>query len=78
MGICNLQNSSQQAEDALTQGVEALQQSLVETLSSSTLGLASSGNVSDYTDQMTIAMGKVATLESFLHQVLNLTQTYES
>ncbi|KAI4386462.1 hypothetical protein MLD38_004393 [Melastoma candidum] len=28
MGICNLQQSSQQAEDALSQGMEALQQSL--------------------------------------------------
>ncbi|KAM0044771.1 hypothetical protein Hdeb2414_s0010g00357181 [Helianthus debilis subsp. tardiflorus] len=28
MGICTLQQSSQQAEDALSQGMEALQQSL--------------------------------------------------
>ncbi|CAI9276099.1 unnamed protein product [Lactuca saligna] len=34
MGICNLQQSSQQAEDALSQGMEAWQQSLVDTLSS--------------------------------------------
>ncbi|KAE8716071.1 Transcription factor PERIANTHIA [Hibiscus syriacus] len=67
MGICNLQQSSQQAEDALSQGMEALQQSLVDTLSSACLGPAS-GNVADYMSQMAIAMGKLATLENFLHQ----------
>lgn len=68
MGICNLQQSSQQAEDALSQGMEALQQSLVETLSSNIMGSAASGNVADYMGQMAIAMGKLATLENFLHQ----------
>lgn len=68
MGICNLQQSSQQAEDALSQGMEALQQSLVETLSSNSLGPAGSGNVADYMGHMAIAMGKLATLENFLHQ----------
>lgn len=69
MGICNLQQSSQQAEDALSQGIEALQQSLVETLSTASLGPASSGNVADYMGQMAIAMSKLTTLENFLHQV---------
>ncbi|KAB1221034.1 Transcription factor PERIANTHIA [Morella rubra] len=68
MGICNLQQSSQQAEDALSQGMEALQQSLIETLSSNSLGPSGSGNVADYMGQMAIAMGKLATLENFLHQ----------
>ncbi|XP_028084520.1 transcription factor TGA2.3-like isoform X2 [Camellia sinensis] len=68
MGLCNLQQSSQQAEDALSQGMEALQQSLVETLSSNCLGPTGSGNVADYMGQMAIAMGKLATLENFLHQ----------
>jgi transcription factor TGA len=68
MGIYNLQQSSQQAEDALSQGMEALQQSLVETLSSTSLGPTGSGNVADYMGQMAIAMGKLATLENFLHQ----------
>ncbi|KAK9052269.1 hypothetical protein SSX86_028897 [Deinandra increscens subsp. villosa] len=65
MGICNLQQSSQQAEDALSQGMEALQQSLVDTLS---VGFTSSGNVADYMGQMAIAMSKLTTLENFLHQ----------
>ncbi|GLT34484.1 hypothetical protein SLA2020_089940 [Shorea laevis] len=68
MGICNLQQSSQQAEDALTQGMEALQQSLVDILSSTSLGPAGTGNVSDYMNQMASAMSKLATLENFLHQ----------
>ncbi|KAK7310026.1 hypothetical protein RJT34_07218 [Clitoria ternatea] len=68
MGIYNLQQSSQQAEDALTQGMEALQQSLVETLSSTSLGPTGSGNVADYMGQMAIAMSKLVDLESFLHQ----------
>ncbi|KAJ8760759.1 hypothetical protein K2173_018717 [Erythroxylum novogranatense] len=68
MGVCNLQQSSQQAEDALSQGMEALQQSLVDTLSSASLGPAGSGNVAHYMGQMASAMGKLATLENFLHQ----------
>ncbi|KAI3976209.1 hypothetical protein MKX01_019155 [Papaver californicum] len=67
MGICNLQQSSQQAEDALSQGMEALQQSLSETLSAGSLG-PGSGNVADYMGQMAIAMGKLGTLENFLNQ----------
>ncbi|XP_010263274.1 PREDICTED: transcription factor TGA2.3-like isoform X2 [Nelumbo nucifera] len=68
MGICNLQHSSQQAEDALFQGMEALQQSLADTLSSGALGPSGSGNVADYMGQMALAMGKLGTLENFLHQ----------
>ncbi|CAN1244740.1 Transcription factor HBP-1b(c1) (Fragment) [Linum perenne] len=71
VGICNLQQSSQQAEDALSQGMEALQQSLVDSLSSTSLRPDAAGcgvNVADYMGQMAIAMGKLATLENFLHQ----------
>ncbi|CAA0808988.1 Transcription factor PERIANTHIA [Striga hermonthica] len=68
VGICNLQQSSQQAEDALSQGMEALQQSLVETLSSNSLPSRPALNVADYMGQMAIAMTKLATLENFLHQ----------
>ncbi|RWV90552.1 hypothetical protein GW17_00047233 [Ensete ventricosum] len=70
VGICNLQQSSQQAEDALSQGMEALQQSLSETLVSGSLGSAgSSGNIANYMGQMAMAMGKLGTLENFLCQV---------
>ncbi|CAJ2630758.1 transcription factor HBP-1b(c1) [Trifolium pratense] len=66
MAIYNLQHSSQQAEDALSQGMEALQQSLTETLSSTSS--TASGNVAEYMGQMAIAMTKLATLETFIHQ----------
>lgn len=67
--VIYVQQSSQQAEDALSQGMEALQQSLVETLSSNALASRNSGNVADYMGQMAIAMSKLATLENFLNQV---------
>ncbi|KAJ4874588.1 Transcription factor PERIANTHIA [Raphanus sativus] len=68
IGICNLQQSSQQAEDALSQGMEALQQTLLETLSSPSMGPNSSANVADYMGHMAMAMGKLGTLENFLRQ----------
>lgn len=71
MGLCNLQQSSQQAEDALSQGMEALQQSLAETLAGSLSSSGSSGNVANYMGQMAMAMGKLGTLENFLCQVNN-------
>nr|ARE72424.1 bZIP transcription factor family protein [Gossypium hirsutum] len=75
VGIGNLQQSSQQAEDALSQGMEALQQSLAETLSTGSLGSSgSSGNVANYMSQMAMAMGKLGILEGFIRQADNLRQ----
>lgn len=75
MGIYNLQQSSQQGEDALSQGMEALQQSLAETLANGTPGQSgSSGNVVNYMGQMAMAMGKLGALEGFLRQADNLRQ----
>ncbi|KAL6997662.1 TGACG-sequence-specific DNA-binding protein TGA-2.1, variant 2 [Sarracenia purpurea var. burkii] len=75
MGIYNLQQSSQQTEDALSQGMEALQQSLAETLASGSPGPSgSSGNVANYMGQMAMAMGKLGTLEGFVRQADNLRQ----
>ncbi|TKY68344.1 TGACG-sequence-specific DNA-binding protein TGA-2.1 [Spatholobus suberectus] len=75
MGIINLQQSSQQAEDALSQGMEALQQSLAETLSTGApASSGSSGNVANYMGQMAMAMGKLGTLEGFIRQADNLRQ----
>ncbi|XP_047042822.1 transcription factor TGAL3-like [Lolium rigidum] len=71
MGICSLQQSSQQAEDALSQGMEALQQGLAETLAAAAgVGPLATGadNVTNYMGQMAIAMGKLSTLENFLRQ----------
>ncbi|KAF5473197.1 hypothetical protein F2P56_009822 [Juglans regia] len=70
-----LKQSSQQAEDALSQGMEALQQSLAETLANgSPSPSGSSGNVANYMGQMAMAMGKLGTLEGFLRQADNLRQ----
>ncbi|GFY84662.1 TGACG motif-binding factor 6 [Actinidia rufa] len=75
VGICNLQQSSQQAEDALSQGMEALQQSLAETLANGSPGPPGpSGNVANYMGQMAMAMGKLGTLENFVRQADNLRQ----
>ena len=68
LAVCNLQQSSQQAEEALSQGMEALQQNLADTLASpGTAG--SSSNVASYMAQMAMAMGKLGTLENFVRQV---------
>ncbi|KAE9612492.1 putative transcription factor bZIP family [Lupinus albus] len=75
IGIYNLQQSSQEAEDALSQGMDALQQSLAETLANGAPSPSgSSGNVANYMGQMAMAMGKLGTLEGFLHQADNLRQ----
>ncbi|GMQ00944.1 hypothetical protein CsSME_00047791 [Camellia sinensis var. sinensis] len=66
--ITNLQQSSQQAEDALSQGMDALQQSLAETLAGPPGSSGSSGNVANYMGQMAMAMGKLGTLEGFIRQ----------
>ncbi|KAJ4724813.1 Transcription factor like [Melia azedarach] len=66
MGIYSLQHSSQQAEEALSQGLEQLQQSLVETIAS--------GSVVDGMQQMAVALGKLANLEGFVRQADNLRQ----
>lgn len=61
MGIYSLQHSSQQAEEALSQGLEQLQQSLIDTLAAS--------QVIDGMQQMAVALGKVSNLEGFIRQV---------
>jgi transcription factor TGA len=71
MGIFNLKQSTHEAEDALSQGLKALQQSLSETVTNGGLGPeGSSGNVADYMGQMAMAVGKLGTLEGFLYLVL--------
>lgn len=61
MGIYGLQHSSQQAEEALSQGLEQLQQSLMDTLAAS--------QVIDGMQQIAVALGKVSNLEGFIRQV---------
>ncbi|XP_011007200.1 PREDICTED: transcription factor TGA2 isoform X2 [Populus euphratica] len=66
MGIYSLQQSSQQAEEALSQGLEQLQQSLVDTIAG--------GPVIGGMQQMVVALGKLANLEGFVRQADNLRQ----
>ena len=58
--------------------MEALQQSLAETLAGSigSSGSGSTGNVANYMGQMAMAMGKLGTLENFLRQVFTLLRMY--
>ncbi|WVY99715.1 hypothetical protein V8G54_025785 [Vigna mungo] len=66
MGMYGLRHSSQQAEEALSQGLEQLQQSLVDTIAG--------GPVVDGVQQMVVAMSKLANLEGFVRQADNLRQ----
>ncbi|MED6205261.1 Transcription factor tga9 [Stylosanthes scabra] len=66
MGMYGLRHSSQQAEDALSQGLDQLQQSLVDTIAG--------GPIVDGVQQMVVAMGKLANLEGFVRQADNLRQ----
>ncbi|KAL3626942.1 Transcription factor tga9 [Castilleja foliolosa] len=66
MGIYGLQQSSQQAEEALSQGLEQLQHSLIDTVAN--------GSINDNMHHMAIALGKLANLEGFVRQADNLRQ----
>ncbi|OVA10328.1 Basic-leucine zipper domain [Macleaya cordata] len=70
MGICGLQQSTQEAEEALSQGLDALHQSLSDTIASDALIYPS--NMANYMGQMAIAMNKLSTLEGFVRQADNL------
>ncbi|KAG1369687.1 Transcription factor TGAL5 [Cocos nucifera] len=73
VGICNLQQSSQQAEEALSQGLEQLHQSLADTVASGSLSEGTI-NVGNYLGHLAIALGKLANLEGFVRQADNLRQ----
>lgn len=74
VGICNLQQSSQQAEEALSQGLEQLHQSLSETVASGSL--IECIDVGNYMGHMAIALEKLANLEGFVRQVLSFSLPY--
>ncbi|EOA21029.1 hypothetical protein CARUB_v10001361mg [Capsella rubella] len=63
LDVCNLKQSCQQAEDALSQGMEKLQHTLAESVAAGRLGEGS------YTPQMTCAMERLEALVSFVNQV---------
>ncbi|CAH1452426.1 unnamed protein product [Lactuca virosa] len=66
VGIYSLQQSSQQAEEALTQGLDQLHQSLIDTIAS--------GSINDGVHHMAVALGKLTNLEGFVRQADNLRQ----
>jgi transcription factor TGA len=70
--ICDLQRSSQQAEDALSREMEALRQSIVETVTatgSSSSRRRPAGSSDDCTGEMAAAVAKLGALEILLRQV---------
>ncbi|KAL0294499.1 UNVERIFIED_CONTAM: bZIP transcription factor TGA10 [Sesamum radiatum] len=72
VGVCGLQQSTREAEEALSQGLEALNQSLTHTITSDSLIIPP--NMNTYMAQMALAINKLSTLEGFLHQADNLRQ----
>ncbi|XP_031473187.1 transcription factor TGA2.3-like isoform X1 [Nymphaea colorata] len=72
LGICSLQQSSQQAEEALSQGLDSLQQALAETIAAGSL--SHGPDAGNYMGQMAIALGKLANYEGFVRQADNLRQ----
>uniref|UniRef100_A0A0E0H6K6 DOG1 domain-containing protein n=1 Tax=Oryza nivara TaxID=4536 RepID=A0A0E0H6K6_ORYNI len=67
LGIYSLQQSSEQAEEALAQGLQQLHQSLADTVAAGTLN--DGPGVPNYMSLMAIALDKLASLESFYQQV---------
>ncbi|CAL4973024.1 unnamed protein product [Urochloa decumbens] len=72
LGICNLQQSSEQAEEALAQGLHQLHQSLADTVAAGALNDGAAA--SNYMSLMAVALEKLASLESFYQQADNLRQ----
>ncbi|KAG2683359.1 hypothetical protein I3843_10G027800 [Carya illinoinensis] len=70
LGICGLQQSTQEAEEALSQGLDALNQSLVDTITADSLSCPP--NMANYMGQMAMAINKLSTLEGFVRQADNL------
>lgn len=69
--VCNLRQSCQQTEDALSMGMEKLQQTLSDALAAGQLGGGS------YFPQIANAMERLDALVSFVNQVM-LTFDYSS
>ncbi|KAL6523229.1 bZIP transcription factor tga10 [Orobanche gracilis] len=70
LAICGLQQSTHEAEEALSQGLDALNQSISETITSDSLSIAPDMN--NYMSQMAVAINKLSTLEGFVRQANNL------
>uniref|UniRef100_A0ACD5U265 Uncharacterized protein n=2 Tax=Avena sativa TaxID=4498 RepID=A0ACD5U265_AVESA len=72
VGMCNLQQSSGQAEEALTQGLQQLHQSLADAVGAGPLN--DGADVANYTSLMALALDRLDNLESFYRQADNLRQ----
>ncbi|XP_047957967.1 bZIP transcription factor TGA10-like [Salvia hispanica] len=70
MTICGVQQSTQEAEEGLSQGLDTLTASLSETIASDSLTLPP--NINTYMPQMALAINKLSTLEGFIRQADNL------
>ncbi|CAG7911607.1 transcription factor TGA4 [Brassica rapa] len=66
LDVCNLRQSCQQAEDAVSQGMEKLQHTLAESVAAGELGEGS------YVPQITSAMERLEALVSFVNQADHL------
>ncbi|RWW43332.1 hypothetical protein BHE74_00051027, partial [Ensete ventricosum] len=64
---CGLQQSTRETEEALSQGLEALNLSLSDTITSDSLSCLST--MDNYMGQMAVAVNKLATLEGFIRQM---------
>lgn len=67
MALYGLQQSTLEAEEALSQGLDSLNQSLSNVIVSDSL--TSPANMANYMEQMSVAMAKLSTLEGFVRQV---------
>ncbi|CAN4109264.1 unnamed protein product [Withania somnifera] len=76
LGICGLQQSTQEAEIALSQGLEVLNQSLSDTIIASDIALLGNNNenMGNYMRQMALSINKLSTIETFLRQADHLRQ----
>ncbi|XP_018472626.1 transcription factor TGA10 isoform X2 [Raphanus sativus] len=75
VGICGLQQSTQEAEEALSQGLDALNQSLSDSIVSDSLSPASAQfppHLSNFMSHMSLALNKLSALEGFVLQADNL------
>ncbi|CAN8298499.1 unnamed protein product [Cochlearia groenlandica] len=75
VGICGLQQSTQEAEEALSQGLEALNQSLSDSIVSDSLSPAAPQlppHLSNFMSHMSLALNKLSSLEGFVLQADNL------
>ncbi|KAL8155745.1 hypothetical protein AgCh_000956 [Apium graveolens] len=69
MGIYGLTQSTMEADEALSQGLDALNQSISDVMDSNLLTCPA--NMSNYRGQIGLTMGKLSTLEGFVRQSNN-------